>query len=60
MNSYFVRTETNIYCGEIHKNCIIKADSVKEAILKQIERMDLENENGINVSFDVTLMEVVE
>lgn len=42
-----------------HEN-IVKADSVKEAIDKQIEYMKLEDKHGANVVFDVTLMGVIE
>lgn len=59
MNSYLVKTSKRIGPGIDSRN-IVKADSVKEAIVKQIEHMKLDNKNGVNVLFDVTLMEVIE
>ncbi|CAK1234128.1 unnamed protein product [Fructobacillus fructosus] len=59
MNSYLVKTSKRIGMG-IDDRYIVKADSVKEAIIKQMNQMELNNKNGANVSFDVTLMEVIE
>ena len=59
MNNYLVRTDHKLGLG-IDNVYIVKADSVKEAIIKQINQMNLDNKNRANVSFDVTLMEVIE
>lgn len=59
MNNYLVRTSLKLGSGT-DSIYIVKADSIKEAIVKRIEQMKLENENGTNVLFDVTLMEVIE
>lgn len=59
MNSYLVRTSIKLGMG-IDGIYIVKADSVKEAIVKQLAYMKLDNDSGTNVLFDVTLMEVIE
>ncbi len=59
MNSYLVKTSNKFGLG-INSRNIVKADSVKEAIVKQIAYMKLDNDSGVNVMFDVRLMEVIE
>lgn len=59
MNSYLVKTSNNSGLGTDTLR-IVKADSVKEAIIKMIEQIEDLKEAGTNILFDVTLMEVVE
>lgn len=59
MNSYVVKTTNRIGLGKNDVN-IVKANSIKEAIIKQMDHMKLENQNRINVAFEVTLRGVIE
>lgn len=59
MNSYLVKT-SNRFGLDIGSGNIVKAHSVKEAIVKQLAYMKLDNDSGANVQFDVMLMEVIE
>lgn len=59
MNSYLVRTSQKLGIGTVSVR-IVKADSVKEAIIKTIEKMGDLKETEVDISLDVTLMEVIE